>query len=157
MDSPSPAIHRSLVVVDPAARGVFDPSTQSIVGIQGPAPRSERLQWSSSLSVTSAVSARYQPPHPPGEVCQFGFDLSAIIPPGQGIISGSLAIFTNAAVPAPVPDDFTIGPVTIRGRRVYALLQGGVAGTDYQLRWSVEDTLGNTWLRTALLLCAGTS
>ena len=45
----------------------------------------------------------------------------------------------------------------VEGRAVYARLQGGVAGQDYQLRWVIGDTAGNIWTRTALLLCAPTS
>jgi hypothetical protein len=103
------------------------------------------------------LSRRYTPEHPPGEDCSFGLDFSFILPVGVGIASGSLAILTNTATPADASADWTIGPVTVRGRALYAMLSGGVAGTDYQLKWTAVDTAGNTWPRTTLVLCADTS
>ena len=50
-----------------------------------------------------------------------------------------------------------IGPVTASGRRLYAQLEGGVSANDYRLTWSGQDSLGNLWIRTCLLLCAATS
>jgi hypothetical protein len=102
------------------------------------------------------LSRRYTPEWAPGESSTIGIDLSYVVPPGIGLASGSLLIFTNNAVPAQV-NDFTIGPVTVQGRAIYATLSGGVEGRDYQLRWSAVDTSGYTWPRTALLLCAQTS
>jgi hypothetical protein len=83
-------------------------------------------------------------------------DFSFIIPPGVGISSGTLAIYTNVASPV-ASSDFTIGPVAATGQSIYASLSGGVAGTDYQLRWTATDTDGNVWPRVALLLCSLTS
>lgn len=103
------------------------------------------------------LSRRYQPEHPPGESCPFGMDFSFVLPPGTGITGGSLQIFTNTFAPQNVSADWKIGPVKVEGRAVYAMLTGGVEGTDYQLRWSVSDTEGNVWPRTALVLCAQTS
>ena len=103
------------------------------------------------------LSRRYTPEHPPGEDCAFGLDFSFVIPPGVGLSSGSLQILTNTAAPADASADWTIGAVTVDGRALYAMLSGGVAGTDYQLKWTAVDTAGNTWLRTALVLCAATS
>ena len=103
------------------------------------------------------LSRRYSPEHPPGEVCSFGVDFSFVVPPGVGLVSGTLAIFTNTATPSDATSEWTIGPVTVRGRALYAMLKGGVAGTDYQLKWTALDTAGNTWPRTALVLCADTS
>jgi hypothetical protein len=103
------------------------------------------------------LSRRYNPEHPPGENCSFGIDLSFIVPPGVGLASGSLTIFKNDAVQTPANGDWTIGPVSVRGRALYAMLTGGVAGTDYQLKWTAIDTAGNTWPRTTLVLCADTS
>jgi|SRR5215471_9460788 len=102
------------------------------------------------------LSRRYTPEHAPGEQCDYGLDFSFVIPPGVGITTGDLAIFTNVANPVESAD-FTIGPVTVQGRTIYANLSGGVAGTDYQLRWNATDTDGNSWPRTALVLCAQTS
>lgn len=103
------------------------------------------------------ISRRYRPEHPPEESCNFGMDFSFVLPPGIGISSGGLTIWTNTATPAPADADFTAGPVTVRGRSIYAMLSGGVSGRDYQLRWTANDTAGNVWARTALVLCAETS
>ena len=103
------------------------------------------------------ISKRYSPEHPPGESCSFGLDYSFVIPVGVGVESGTLAIFTNVANPAPADADWVKGPVTVRGRAIYANLGGGVAGTDYRLVWTAVDSQGNTWPRTTLCLCADTS
>jgi hypothetical protein len=103
------------------------------------------------------LSKRYIPEHPPSEACNFGLDYSFVIPFGVGIASGSLAIFTNLATPVPADADWTVGTVEVRGRAIYALLTGGVPGTDYQLRWTATDTQGNIWPRTTLCLVAETS
>ena len=102
------------------------------------------------------LSRRYTPEFPAGESSIVGMDFSYVIPPGVGIQSGTLDIFTNVATPA-ASSDFQVGDVTIRGRVLYAQVSGGVDGTDYQLRWSATDSSGNVWPRTALLLCAQTS
>lgn len=80
-----------------------------------------------------------------------------MIPVGVGIEQGTLAIFTNTATPQEADADWQIGEVEVRGRAIYAMLSGGVAGTDYQLKWTVVDTNGNVWPRTTLVLCADTS
>lgn len=103
------------------------------------------------------LSRRYTPEHPPGETCAFGLDYSFVIPVGVGLASGTLTIFTNNAVPADASADWTIGTVSVQGRAVYAMLTGGVAGTDYQLRFVATDTQGNVWPRTVLVLCGLTS
>lgn len=103
------------------------------------------------------LSRRYTPEFAPGENSLVGMDFSYVIPPGVGIASGTLAIYTNTAMPVQAAKDFAVGPVTVRGRSLYASLSGGVDGTDYQLRWSATDTNGNVWPRTALLLCAQTA
>jgi hypothetical protein len=103
------------------------------------------------------LSRRFTPEHPPGEECSFGVDFSFIVPPGVGLAAGSLQILTNSAVPVDASADWTIGPVNVRGRALYAMLSGGVAGTDYQLKFTAVDTAGKTWPRTALVLCAETS
>ena len=103
------------------------------------------------------LSRRFNPEHPPGESCTFGIDFSFIVPVGVGLASGTLAIQTNTAAPVDASADWTIGPVIVRGRALYALLSGGVSGTDYQLRFVATDTTGNVWPRTALVLCADTS
>jgi hypothetical protein len=103
------------------------------------------------------LSRRYTPEHPPGEQCNFGLDYSFILPVGVALASGTLAILTNTAAPVDASADWTIGAVMVRGRALYAMLTGGVAGTDYQLKFTAVDTAGRTWPRTALVLCADTS
>jgi hypothetical protein len=102
------------------------------------------------------LSRRYYPEHAPGEKAVYGMDFSYVIPPGVGIAGGSVVIFTNA-VPPQSTLDFQTLMAGVRGRTIYATLSGGVEGRDYQVRWSVNDTDGNVWPRTALLLCAQTS
>lgn len=103
------------------------------------------------------LSRRYSPEHPPGESCNFGLDYSPVIPPGVGISSASLAIFTNTTTPAAADADWVKGAVNIQGRMVYANLSGGVNGRDYQLVWTATATDGSIWPRTTLVLCAPTS
>jgi hypothetical protein len=102
------------------------------------------------------LSRRYTPEHAPGDQCIYGLDFSYLIPPGVGIASGALTIWTNTVAPVQ-SSDFTIGAINIIGRTLYANLAGGVDGTDYQVRWKATDTSGNVWNRTALVLCAETS
>ena len=103
------------------------------------------------------LARRYSPERPPAEVCLMGMDYSRVIPPGVGIASASVAAWTNTPGDVQATSDLTLGPVRIRGRAVYAQVSGGIEGTDYQLRWLVTDTAGNTWPRTGLTLCAQTS
>lgn len=103
------------------------------------------------------LSRRYTPEHPPGEVCRFGLDYSFLIPPGVGISSASVELWTNTPGDVQPSHDWVIGPVQIVGRTIFAEMTGGIEGTDYQVRWSATDTHGNTWPRTALVLCAQTS
>lgn len=102
------------------------------------------------------VSRRYIPEHPPGDSSTFGMSFDVVFPRDAGITSGSLAIFTNVATPA-ASSDFTVGPVQVQGRALYATLTGGTLGTDYQLRWTASGTDGSIATRTALVLCAQTS
>jgi hypothetical protein len=104
-----------------------------------------------------SLSRRYHPEHPSGETCPFGLDFSAVIPPGVGIVSGTLQIYTNTQPPVLNTTDWTIGPVTVQDRTLYATLSGGISGTDYQFRWAATDTDGNVWPRFALILCGPTS
>ena len=150
-----PANSWSSALVDPRAGLVADPSGFAI-GFAKPS-WGERLIWCSSLSVPNAVSYRYQPSHPSLETCNFGLDFSFLVPFGVGLNSGSLAIFTNLATPVAADADWVKGPVVVRGRALYASLGGGVAGTDYQLRWIARDNQGSIWPRTVLCLCSETS
>jgi hypothetical protein len=110
------------------------------------------------IEVWMPISRRYTPEKPPSEQCNFGCDYSFVIPVGVGIQSGSLAIWTNTPGNVhPADADWTAGPVQVLDRMIYANLSGGIAGTDYQLRWTAVDTSGNIWPRTMLVLCAETS
>jgi hypothetical protein len=103
------------------------------------------------------LSRRYSPEWAPGETGAIGIDMANIIPPGVGISSGSLSVATNT-VPPQASTDFTgTGTIQIIGRAVYATLSGGVSGRDYQFVWTVTDSNGTVYPRTALLLCAPTS
>lgn len=104
------------------------------------------------------LSRRYTPEIAPGELCTIGLDYSFVIPPGVGISSGTVSLWTNTVAPQP-STDMSLSAVTVRGRTVYAEVNAlDVAlGKDYQLRWLAIDTQGNTWPRTCLLLCAQTS
>lgn len=103
------------------------------------------------------LSRRYQPSFAPDEASIIGMDFSYVIPPGVGIQDGLLSFWTNTANPVDATADFTIGPIQIFGRTVYASITGGFDGRDYQVRWLVVDTDANLWRRTALMLCAQTS
>ena len=103
------------------------------------------------------VSRRYEPEFAPGETSSIGMDYSFVIPPGVGIVSGELFIQTNTQPPLQADLDFAVTDIEVTGRAISATVSGGVAGKDYQFKWSVTDTEGNTWPRTALLLCADTS
>lgn len=146
-----------LIIVDDRGRRVADPSRVS-VGSDDPLGRGARLVWALPLNGSQGgLSLRYHPDHPPTERCNFGMDFSFAVPFGVGIASGSLSIFTNLANPVAADADWQKGPVVVRGRQIYAMLSGGVPGTDYQLRWTALDDDGNTWPRTAMALCAQTS
>jgi hypothetical protein len=84
-------------------------------------------------------------------------DYSFLVPPLVGLASGSVEIWTNTPGDVQPSFDWTVGPVLIEGRTVYAELSGGIEGTDYQIRWIVTDTDGNVWPRTGLVLCSQTS
>ncbi|MBO0863666.1 MAG: hypothetical protein J2P16_01150 [Mycobacterium sp.] len=103
------------------------------------------------------LSRRYSPEKPPAEVTRFGMDFSPVLPPGVGITSGTVELWTNTPGDIAPTTELTAEPVKILGRAVYAQLSGGIEGTDYQVRWKITDTAGNTWQRTALVLCAQTS
>lgn len=103
-----------------------------------------------------AISNRYDPPHPPGETCNFALDFSPVIPLGVGIQSANLTILLNTNPPQS-QDDWTLADPQIIGRRLYVQCGGGVEGTDYQFVWTATDSLGNVWPRTTLVLCASAS
>lgn len=103
-----------------------------------------------------AITRRYQPNWAPAESSIIGMDFSPMLPPGVGISTVVLTIVLNQN-PATPSNDFTQGTISIDGRRTWCLLAGGNAGIDYQCRWGITDTIGQNWLRIALLLCAETS
>ena len=113
------------------------------------------------------LSRRYYPEWAPGEAATIGMDFSPLLPVGVGITGGSLFIETNTANPIAAAGDFTspsFDPgsggfilTQTRGRAVYCFLRGGVDGRDYRLIWTITDTTGQEWPRTALLLCSNTS
>jgi hypothetical protein len=156
MTALGPANSWTTVVVDPAAGAVGDPSTQTLVGKPRPMSR-DRVAWALPLNGVAAPAKRYHPDHPSTELCYFGMDFSFVVPYGVGIASGALSIFTNANPPVAADADWTAQPVEVQGRAIYALLTGGVTGTDYQLRFTATDSMGSVWPRTALILCAETS
>jgi hypothetical protein len=84
-------------------------------------------------------------------------DFSFVLPKGVGITQGSVQLWTNTPGDVQPATDISAGPVSIRGRAVYAQVTGGSEGTDYQLRWTVSDTQGNVFERTGVVLCAQTS
>jgi hypothetical protein len=103
------------------------------------------------------LSRRYTPEKAAAESSIFGMDFSYLIPPGVGISSGALAIFTNTKPPVAADADWIKGTVSVHDRTLYATLGGGKTGTDYVLTWTATDTAGNVWPRSALCLCAPTS
>lgn len=96
-------------------------------------------------------------------------DFSFVLPPGVGINDGMkdvakaprLELFTNTNPPVALqPSGVQLwygSTVAVLGRAVYCVLTGGIEGTDYRLAWTIWDTQGNRWTRTALMLCASTS
>ena len=106
------------------------------------------------------LSRRYTPDFTPGDSNSIGYDFSPLIPLGVGLKddgSAALNIYYNTATADGADADFTISPLTIVGRAIYAVLTGGTLGKDYQLWWTVTDTQGNIWTRVGLMLCAPTS
>lgn len=103
-----------------------------------------------------AINNRYLPSHPQGDNSLYGLDFTAILPPGVAIGSATVTLEYNS-VPPTATSDWTLGVPIITGRRVYAQLEGGLAGRDYRVNWRVVDSLANQWTRTCLLQCAATS
>lgn len=146
---------RPEILLDENGRRVGDPDG-AVIGTPGPL-LNRRVIWALPTNVPGGgVSRRYSPSWPQGDNGPVGIDMSPVIPTGAGITSATLSILTNTAPPAS-STDFTVASPVIEDRAVYATLGGGVVGRDYQLRWSVIDTLGNQWQRTGLLLCAQTT
>lgn len=147
-------VNAQIAIVDAAGVALRDPAG-SFTGQPGD-PLVTRWVWALPEGI-SGLSRRYAA-HPPKEACYFGMDFSPVVPRGSVIGGGTVLVFTNTFVTAPVESTaWAVGPVMQDGRRVFALFSGGVEGTDYQIRWTVADTVGNVWVRTALCLCSQTS
>lgn len=138
-------------LVDPRGRAVGENATPAALGIHSPGVR---MVW--ALPPTSSGLTRRYGTHPPSEDCLFGMNFDFVIPSDVAIVGATLDILVNEAPPVTTAD-WSIGPVAIEGRVVYARLSGGTDGTDYQIRWTVTDSDGNVWPRTALVLVAATS
>ncbi|HEX3522724.1 MAG TPA: hypothetical protein VHT52_11635 [Stellaceae bacterium] len=159
---------RPELIVDQQGVQLADPFGY-VVGVPGPfAPFSgARVVYAMPTNIGGGLIRRYTPSHPPGETAIFGMDFSEVIPLGAAIaqqdagipeLGNRLLIYTNLVPPTPADGDWNWnGQLLVRGRALYATLSGGVLGTDYQLRWTAVDTLGNVWPRTGLCLCATTS
>lgn len=106
------------------------------------------------------LTRRYTPEIHPSESSVIGMSFEYVIPPGVGITSGGVFILFNQPVVAPPPKTMIeTGPISIRGRVLYAPITAfaTASGFDFQLQWNANDTQGNVWWRTALLLCSVTS
>lgn len=99
-----------------------------------------------------ALTRRYGPSWPPGEAATIGMDFSALLPPGVALVSGELTIVVNVN-PVQPQTDFAQAAVITRGRQAWCSIAGGHEGRDYACHWTVADSQGHTWERTALLLC----
>lgn len=148
-------VNQQIAIVDPAGAALRDPAG-SFTGQPGD-PLVPRWVWALPEGI-SGLSRRYAA-HPPGETCYFGMDFSTVLPRTSAISAASVLVFTNTFVTAPVESPaWTVGPVKVAGgRRVFALFSGGVEGTDYQVRWTIADQVGNVFIRTAMVLVAQTS
>lgn len=103
-----------------------------------------------------AVGARYQPSHPAGQSRVYALDMSMMLPPGIGLATPSITIQTNTNPPG-LASGITTSGGGYAGRRVWITITGGLAGTDYIVTWFFNDTVGNAWVRSILLLCAPAS
>jgi hypothetical protein len=106
------------------------------------------------------LTRRYTPEIHPSESSVIGMSFEYVIPPGVGITFGDLFILYNQLVVSPPPTSvIEFSPVSIRGRILYTKItaHAEASGLDFQLQWLAIDTQGNTWFRTALLLCSVTS
>lgn len=103
-----------------------------------------------------SVSQRYQPGHPQGQTAVYALDLSPMLPPGMGILTADAQILTNS-VPPQTDTAINLSDPGFRGRVVWATIQGGTAGQDYLIVWTITDNANNVWLLSTLLLCAATS
>ena len=105
-----------------------------------------------------SINNRFDPSHPVGEQIVYGLDFSPILPAGVTIASGAINVLYNTVPPTPT-FDLSVTPLTPtpNTRAMYAQVSGGTSGRDYRINWSAIDSLGNTWVRSTLLLCVATS
>lgn len=103
-----------------------------------------------------SLAGRYQPSHPAGASMVYSYDYSPLLEPGEWLTGAALDVAYNTSPPS-AQADIVASAVSIVGRRLFALLDGGAAGRDYRLTWLAVDNHGNRWPRTVLLLCAATS
>jgi hypothetical protein len=156
-------VSRPLILVDPWGHPIRDPVTGGIVGysdihdhtLELPV-RSARVIWALSPEANGGFQ-RYRT-HPPDETAVFMMDFSLVIGRGIGLGSPALTFWTNTVPPVQADADWTVykAPAVLK-RQIYATLGGGLDGSDYQLRWTVADTQGNSWARTTLCLVARTT
>lgn len=141
------------LLVDPSGIALADPTIPAAVG-RHDLPM--RVVW--ALPLLGSGLARRFSALAPGESSIFAMDFSFVLPPGAGLASVGLQIFQNTfSPPGPTVDIKIVGDVMVEGTRAIARLVGGVEGVDYQLRWVAADQDGNSWIRTALVLCTQTS
>lgn len=103
-----------------------------------------------------AISQRYKPSHPAGQSAVYAIDFSNMLPPGTGLSQPSIQFFTNT-VPPGIATGITASGGGFRGRMAWITINGGIAGQDYLVQWTLIDSQGSTWIISALLLCAATS
>jgi len=156
-------VSRPLILVDPWGHPLRDPSTGGLIGYQDIFDhtselqiRSARVLWALAPEANGGFQ-RYRT-HPPDETHVFMMDFSLVIGRGISLAAPSLRFFTNTVPPVAADQDWTVYKTpSVLKRAIYATIGGGKDGTDYQLRWTVDDTQGNTWARTTLVLVARTS
>ena len=135
---------RPKLVLDQQGGALVDPQGNFV----GPPPDGGLLE------VRVPFNNRYRPGHQPGDQAVYGRDFWRELPWGITIANVALQIFFHYAQPELAGGDWNIvGAPANAGRTVYATLNGGVRGFDYELRWSVTDSEGGVWTRSALLLC----
>jgi hypothetical protein len=103
-----------------------------------------------------ALSRRYHT-WPPGEAGYIGMDFGAVVPIGRSVDYGRLSVVTNTNPTQDASASWQLHPVEHVGRQVWCWLSGGQAGIDYQFQWIVQDSWGDQWNRTVLMLCANTA
>jgi hypothetical protein len=147
---------RAATLVDQQGFMLVNPSDGSVIGIRS-LPPGQRLVYALQTNTQSGLTRRYVPALSPGETAVFAIDYSAVIPLGVGIAAAQLGIFDRASSgPA---TELTWGSVSWYDRTAYAEVTAAntADGIDFLTLWTVTDTDGNIWPRTALLLCALTS